>query len=143
MASPGKRFKPKEFDDFSKLPSPNQSPVKTKVQGMVTCLSPVKRLEKQQGGKTLSTSTPITTPFFSGTVNNGIKKVRLIGFNEDQQSKLSKFHKAKEPVTLNDCTISKTKDGTDIQIVVGDFTEIEKSDKSPSLIGHQLVQLKE
>lgn len=127
MASPRKRQRPTEFDDFSTLPSPAQSPVKAKIQGMITSLSPIKHLEqKHTSGATSSTS----TEFYSGTINDGIKKVRLIGFNKDQQSKLSEFHKAKQPVTFNNCTISKTKDGTDIQIVVGDFTDIEKSDKT-------------
>ena len=130
MVSPDKRIRPKEFDDFLKLPSPNQSPVKAKLQSMITSLSPIKHLQQRQlGNATSSNNPPMTKQFFSGTVNDGIKKVLLIGFNEDQQLKLSRFHEGEEPVTLNNCTTSKAKDGADIQMVAGDFTEIDKSDK--------------
>ena len=63
-------------------------------------------------------------------MNDGVKKLKLVGFGETLQSTLSKFHETKEPISLNNCTIKKARNSTDTEIIISDYTEISKSDKS-------------
>ena len=123
MASPGKRTIPTEFDDLASIPASCPSPKKAKIHAVITTLSPIKDRSDED---------PSKVPFFHGTVNDGLKKLKLVGFGETQQTRLSKFHQAKEPVTLNNCTctLKKARNSTDIEVIVSDFIDIAKSDKS-------------
>ena len=124
MATPTKRARPKEFDDLSSIPRETLSPTKAKIHAVITNLSPIKTSTATNSGS------PSKKQFFQGTVNDGVKKIRLVGFTETQQAKLSKFYEAKEPVTLTNCTVKKAKDDSDVEVLVNDYTEIQKSDKT-------------
>ena len=115
--------KPIEFEDLSSIPVPS-SPTKATVHAIITSFSPMKS-ETDAEGK------PQTRKrFFHGTVNDGIKKLRFIGFNEAQQAQLSKLHATKEPVILNNCTLTKAKNSAEVELKIGEYTDINKSSKS-------------
>ena len=80
MASPNKRQRPTEFDNFSSIPS-SPSPTKAKLHGVVTTLSPLK--DKREND-------PSKVPFFHGTMNDEVKKLKLVGFGKALQNTLSR-----------------------------------------------------
>ena len=83
--------------------------------GAVTTLSPVKKGKR--------------SVYFDGTLTDGTSHIRVVGFNPDQQHKLSSYFDEKEPARLINCEFKPTREGNTMQIMLEKFTEITSSTK--------------
>ena len=87
MRTPQKRL----FEDLSSI-----EPSTASVHCNIETLSPIKKAKTG-------------TSYFDGVLTDGKRKVRIIGFDEKTQEKLSTFHTKKEVVKLDNCFIKKSR----------------------------------
>lgn len=113
--SPRKIPRPVEFDDIASIDKVSDG-YGAKVHGVVTSVSPMK-------GKS-------TTKFFDGFITDGKKKLRFVGFSPEKAKQIDNFANDQEPVTISNCCIKNAKYGNELEIVVGDYTDISKSTKA-------------
>lgn len=87
---------------------------KASVQGIVTKLSPMK-----QGKK---------TRYYEGSLSDGKKHIRIIGFSEMQQKELTKFKESAGAVKIVNCEVKKAWGQADkLELVLKQSTDIEDS----------------
>ena len=91
-----------DIDDFDES-VPNAS-----IHAAVMSLSPYKK------GKNAS--------YFDGTLTDGTRKIRMIGFSSDQQKKLSSYQESQHPIILNNCEIKQSRQGDQYEILLKKFT---------------------
>ena len=101
-----------DIDDFDELnePVPNAS-----IHAAVMSLSPYKKGENAS--------------YFDGTLTDGTRKIRMIGFSSDQQKKLSSYQESQHPIILNNCEIKQSRQGDQYEILLKKFTNITESPK--------------
>lgn len=63
------------------------------IHGVINFLSPVKKAKTTQ------------KPFFNGTLTDGNKSMRLVGFDDKQQQQLKQLMKDNKPVEIKGCSI--------------------------------------
>ena len=126
MASPRKKPRMSEFQDVTSIGE--ESPT-AKVHGIVTGLSPI----MPSSGKL----------FFEDTFSDCGRFLRLVGFNSEQQKKLSTFQDNEEPVAPTNCYLTRGKWGDDLEIIVKDSTTVMKSPKKYTLDGIKNVEVKD
>ena len=113
--TPSKRRKTAEFEDVSSVCSA-EAIDKASIHGVVARLSPMK-----QGKK---------TRYYEGSLTDGKKHVRIIGFSELQQKQLAKFKESADAVNIVNCEVKKAWGQTDkMEVVLKHFTDIEDSCK--------------
>ena len=90
-----------DIDDFDELnePVPNAS-----IHAAVMSLSPYKNGENAS--------------YFDGTLTDGTRKIRMIGFSSDQQKKLSSYQESQHPIILNNCEIKQSRQGDQYEILL-------------------------
>lgn len=107
----------RHFEEVDRLdlltkPLPNAS-----LHGAVTSLSKVKE------GRNSS--------YFDGTLYDGCRQVRLVGFLPAQQKKLDGFCTKKKPVAFKNCEVKQSRQGGDeMDIILKSSTEITESPRS-------------
>ena len=57
--------------------------------------------------------------YFEGRLADNKASVRIVGFNRQQQKRLSASLQSKEPVELDNCTIKKQLYGDEMEVVIG------------------------
>ena len=107
-----------EFEDVSEVanPSPN-----AKIRGVVTSMSPMKK------GRTCN--------YFDGEITDGKTSMRLFGFDSAAgvRRKLMEFEGKAESVTLSKCEVKRARQGTNLEILLGKYTDVQRSDKAFSV----------
>ena len=86
------------FDSLEK-PLPNAS-----VHAAVTEISPVKK------GKNAN--------YFDGNMTDGTTNLRFVGFNTEQQKKLSSLFKSREAAHLTNCEIKRSRQGDKLEVMI-------------------------
>ncbi len=109
---PRKQQKRIEYADVTSVVEESEGYSAT-VHGMVTSVSPMK-------GKS-------ATKFFDGYVTDGATKLRFVGFNVDKAKQLEQHANDNETVELANCRIKHALHGNQLEIIVGDRTDISKS----------------
>ena len=87
---------------------------KAVVHGIVISLSPMKTDSKK---------------CFDGYISDSRKKIRYVGFNQEQEDKLAEITKGGEPIVLTNCSVNKARFGEGLELIVKDQTQIDKSQK--------------
>ena len=101
-----------EVDKYDNIKEPRSSVM---IDGAVTTLSPVKKGKR--------------SVYFDGTLTDGTSHIRVVGFNPDQQRKLSSYFDKKEPARLINCEVKPAREGNTMEIMLKKFTEITSSPK--------------
>ena len=66
--------------------------------------------------------------FFDGELTDGVKIVRVVGFDKQQHTKLQDFHVKQAPVTLGNCQVQFNKVHHKLEVAVHSYTNIGPSD---------------
>ena len=87
------------------------------IQGVVKNISTMKL--SQNGNK-----------YYNGTLTDGKKTIRFVGFDDNSQTKIHDYFKSKKAVRFNNCTIKKSEYANDdFEVVIGKWTSVEESSK--------------
>ena len=105
-----------EVDKYDAIKEPHTN---VTLDGAITTLSPVKK------GKRSS--------YFDGAMTDGTSHLRIVGFNSDQQRKLTMYFEKKEPTRLINCEVKPAREGDKLEIMLKKFTEITSSPKKISI----------
>jgi hypothetical protein len=118
MSIPAHRKRPiEEVNQFDEI---NQAvPNATIHAAAITSLSPVKEGKRSK--------------YFDGTLTDGISHMRMIGFNTDQQRKLTTYFQNTKSIRLVNCEIKPSREGESMEIMLKKFTEIKSSPKDISI----------
>lgn len=103
-----------EFDDISSIDEASDGYEAT-VHGVITSVSPMKGQSYKK--------------YFDGYVTDGQKKLRFVGFSPEKAKQLDDFANDKQSVVLKKCCIKNVRSGNQLEILVGDYTDISKSAK--------------
>ena len=88
---------PVEFDDIASIDKPSDG-YGAKVHGVVPSLSPIKGTENKK--------------YFDGSITDGTKKIRFVGFSPVKAKKLEELANDKQAVVLSNCCIKNAKYGS-------------------------------
>lgn len=103
-----------ECEEFQELSGIN-SPIKfAKLHGVLATVSPMK---KSVGG----------CSYFDGTLTDGQKNIRLVGFNTKIQQKLADFKDRNEPVAILNCEVKEGKYTSDLEVHMRNSTDVQRS----------------
>ena len=97
-----------DIDDM--LPSKH-----AKVHGVITSISPMRN------------NTTGTSRYFSAELTDGTSNRRLVGFDNKVHEKLTTFHHSKKPVLLTNCEVKESRYSSDLEIVVRNSSQLQKS----------------
>ena len=111
MAGSSKR----SYDEFKDVSEVDHEAKHAKVHGIVASLSPMKE------------STSGLSNFFDGQLTDGKTNLRLVGFDTSHQQRLAGFHEKNEPVALVNCKVKSSKWGSELEIIMGKHTQMQKS----------------
>ena len=100
-----------EFLDLSCVEKPSQH---AKLHGIVASVSPMKKSKS-------------SCSYFDGQLTDGTHKIRVVGFDDEQQKKLAAAYSKKEPITLSNCEIKAGRQSTGMEVMVRKFTGIDQS----------------
>ena len=112
QSPPRKRARQVLYEDVASITEESEGYGAT-VHGAIASVSPMK-------GKS-------ATKYFDGYVTDGVKKLRFIGFDADKAKQLEQHANNQEPIILSNCCIKHTRYGNQLEIIVGDRTDISKS----------------
>ena len=101
-----------EVDDLDCLDKPVPSAI---LHGKLTSLSPIKKGRKSD--------------YFDGRICDGRRKLRFVGFSEQQQKKMNDFFDNKDSIVLSDCEVKPSRQGVDMEVLLKRGTLIQKSPK--------------
>ena len=101
-----------ELDQLDGIEEPIAS---ANLHGAITSLSPIKK------GR--------NTSYFDGSIADESKKLRLVGFNSDQQRKLNTFFKNGTTINLKNCQVKESREGNRMEIMLKGNTQITESTK--------------
>jgi hypothetical protein len=74
------------------------------------------------------------TMYYDGSITDGNRNVRIIGFNERQHKRLLKFKDSAEAVNIINCEVKKAWGQEDkIEVVLKQFTEIEPANSKSTV----------
>ena len=96
-----------EYEDLSLVTTPTKA---AKLHGVLTDISPMKQ------GK-----------YFEGRIADTQASLCLVGFDPSIQQQLLTKHDKKEPVTMQNCMLQKSKYSDEMEVLVTKATKIEKS----------------
>ena len=99
-----------EFLEVSSVDEPTTSAM---IHGVVSTVSPMKKGRKCQ--------------YFNGTLTDGQKDIRILGFDEAQQKKLKESFISKQAIVLGNCEVIQNETSSDLTIKMKDFTSINES----------------
>ena len=103
-----------QFDEYESV-SEIRSPTKfAKVHGVLTSMSPMHK-------------SPSGCHYFDGSLSDGAKSVRVVGFDSKVQQRLMDFHSRKEPVALVNCEVKQGKYSADLELHTRKITDVLKS----------------
>ncbi len=102
----------KEFEALSDI---QDTVLEADIHFAIECLSPVK---KANSG----------VPYFHGTVTDGSRKLRLVGFNQKLQTELSNLSEKNLPVKVESCQLKRGR-SDDIEILLNKKSKILASPK--------------
>ncbi len=104
----------KEYDDVSSIDQASQNAT---IHGVVAAVSP--QMLTSKSGKN----------YFDGSLTDGKKKIRLVGFDEEKRARLAAFRTKKEAVALQNCQVKPSRDSTEFEVFVKGCTELLQSPK--------------
>ena len=103
-----------QFDEYESV-SDISSPTKfAKVHGVLTSMSPMR---KSSSG----------CHYFDGSLTDGTKSLRVVGFDTKVQQRLMDFHSRKEPVALVNCEVKQGKYSSNMELHMRKTTDVLKS----------------
>ena len=104
-----------EFEDVSEVVATSPS---ARIHGIVTSVSPMKKSR--------------TCNYFDGEITDGKTSMRLFGFDSGSgvRKRLVEFEEREESVVLSRCEVKHSRQGNQLEILVGKYTDVEKSEKS-------------
>ena len=108
-----------DVENLDKLDNPIP---KANVHGMVTSLSPIKK------GRTCS--------YFDGTLADGTKKVRIVGFSTTQRTQMTSYMEKAQSIKLEDCEVKQARRGNNMEIMLKANTKLEQSPKKFNIEFH-------
>ena len=108
------------ISDFEEIPGTESN---ADVHCIIQDLSPVKK------GKS-------GTKYFDGQVSDGKKSIRVVGFDEQLQSKLSTFRQRNTPIKIEKCQVKRGKD-EEYEILMNKATTISPSPKKIEIPVHE------
>ena len=100
-----------EFDSIDEVKAAGSSTI----HGAVASVSPIKK-----GRNSI---------FFDGFIADQTSKIRMVGFDCQQQKKISHFHSKNTPVTIVNCEVKPSRQGHGFEIMLKNGTEIRESSK--------------
>ena len=100
-----------EFEQVSEITSPTKF---AKVHGVLASVSPMR-----QSGTGYR--------YFDGSLTDGSKTVRVVGFDTKIQQKLADFQARKEPVAILNCEVKEGKWNSGLEVHTRKSTDIQKS----------------
>ena len=103
-----------EFDDIAAITTQRKY---AKLHGVVTEVSTMTESDK----------------YFEGTLADEKGSVRVVGFDAHQQRQLSTWIESKQPVEIVNCKIQKQLHGQEMEVVLGESSEILASRKYEQL----------
>ncbi len=103
-----------EGEDVSAVVSPSAM---AKIHGVVTSISPMKKSR--------------SCSYFDGEITDGKANMRIFGFDAAAgvRKKLLEFEGKKESVMLSKCEVKRARQGDQMEVCVGKYMEVEKSEK--------------
>lgn len=120
MAQLSRKRKHDEIDHIDSVDKPLAS---TSVHGAITSLSPAK-----QGRKSI---------FLDGTLADDTSKIRIAGFDAQQQKTLNDYQQNNIPIQLINCEVKPSRHGHGYELILKSCTQIKESPKKlnvPALI---------
>ena len=99
-----------EFEEVSSLSSPTKF---AKIHGVLASISPMK---KSKGG----------CCYFDGSLTDGKKSIRVVGFDTKNQQKLAHFKNKNKPVAIVNCEVKEGKLTPDLEIHIRKSTDVQK-----------------
>ena len=105
----------KLFDKFESIQSIEKESTSAEIDAVPTLVSKMK--DPKRG----------TKRYFHADLTDGKKKIRLIGFNQQQQKQLEDFGLQQSPVKLTDCVVQKSTYSGNFEIKLTDQTKIQES----------------
>ena len=94
----------------------------TSIHGAITSLSPVKK-----GRNSI---------FFDGTLADETSKIRVVGFDAQQQRKLNNYHQKNIPVELINCEVKSSRYGEGYEVMLKGGTHIKESQQQKWMYQH-------
>ena len=113
-----------ELSTLDSMPSTKAA----KVHGLFTSLSPMKNSAR---GK---------STYFEGQLSDDTRSVRVVGFDQQQQEKMTHHFENKTPIVLDNCQIEKPKYTEEMQVLIKQSTKIATSPKKVETPVFQLLQ---
>ena len=101
-----------EVDELEALDEPISA---ASIHGVISSLSPIKKGCKSN--------------YFDGTISDGVSKVRLLGFNPLQRTRMKILMDKKQAVKLEDCEVRHARRGQNMEILLKGSTKIGTSPK--------------
>ncbi len=111
QSPPRKRPRP-EYEDIISVNEESNGYSAT-IHGIVTSVSPMKGQSEIK--------------FFDGYISDGKKKIRFVGFNSDKAKLLEEHAHSKQSVALSNCRIKQAKSSSELEVMVGDRTDVTNS----------------
>lgn len=102
-----------EYDDVSSVDHPSP---RAKIHGVITMLSPMKKSKNNCN-------------YFNGELGDGKSTMRVFGYDSNVRRQLWEHHEKDEPVSLSNCQVKTSRDGDMLEVQVGKFTEVKRSEK--------------
>ena len=59
-------------------------------------------------------------------MSDEIKRLRLVGYQEDKQEKVAQITNDGEPIVLSNCCVKQARSGDGLEVIVTNKTEINK-----------------
>ena len=75
----------------------------------------------------MKSNTVGTTKYFHAHLTDGNTTARVVGFDAKVHQRLCSFHERKEPVVMSNCEVKCSKYTNDLEVVVRNSCEFEKS----------------
>ena len=107
--------KKRSYEEIENIDEVNGPISSTQVHGAIISLSPVKRGRK--------------SVFFDGMLADESSKIRLVGFDAQQQRKLNEYHQNNIPVQLLNCEVKPSRQGEGYKLMLKNGTQIKQSPK--------------
>lgn len=84
--------------------------------------------------------------FFDGELTDGVKIIRVVGFDKNQHAKLQDFHIKQIPVTLSNCQIKFNNVYNKLEVTIHSYTNVQPSTATftvhdPKTFGSDLIEL--
>ncbi len=111
--------RPLEVEEFEGVSAVLGTSPSAKIHGVVTSVSPMKKSRT-------------SCNYFDGEITDGKTSMRLFGFDAAAgvRRRLVEFEEKEQPVVLTKCEVKHSREGSQLEILVGKYTDVDKSEKS-------------